>query len=166
MKRRTEGALHGAVYSSRSGEDFDELILQALPAFANIEDFLAKAERLSSKHPTPRGSVRAEYVATLRRTISQLRRWIRSGVPSAALDDAVCAALAFSAICAELRDDEKSNLREPITRVEYAASKAEGLQDKAVASDRRMSKPQLSKWKKKNAVDYPRSRRTSAKRRK
>lgn len=163
MKRGIEGALHEPVYTSKSGEDFDELVLHTLPAFADLADFLSKAERLSRLHPAPKGTLRAEYVASLRIATARIRRWLDRGIPVAPLDDAVSAALAFANICAELRDDQKHNADEPLTRRKYAALQSRNPLGKDIAAESGMSASQLSKWKAKNSM--PRAKRVKVKRR-
>lgn len=160
MKRRREGALHEPVYSATKADDFFEVIAHSLPAFADAEDFLAKATALARRMRAPADSLRGEYSAALARYVAELRRWLRAGADPRVIDDAVSAALALAALCGEVRDDAKTKRvktragkvsRGKVTRTAYLTAKqAMGGKRAAMAKMLDVTERGLRKWEREN----------------
>lgn len=160
MKRKKEGTLHEAVYSATAGDDFFDVIAHALPAFADAEDFIAKATTLARRTEAPADSLRGEFASGLRRRVGRLRRWLRSGTNPGAIDDAVCAALLLAALCGEIREDSKIRpirtrsgkvTRGKITRAAYVEAKQEtGGKKLAMAKRLGVSERGLRGWERRN----------------
>jgi DNA-binding transcriptional regulator YiaG len=159
MKYRREGTLDEATasledFDSRAGIDAWIREQMEAGAIGGLDDFIAKAEKLGAEMMSmPVETLGHKKGRGLRDEVAWLRRAIEGGADREALYMAICAALSYSKLAREKRDDadESGHARlKKFTRKEYFAARSAHAKREDLAAALGVTLQGLRKWEEAN----------------